>query len=239
MTPPVPGRSVVAALAGASLLAAVGLTAFRTLRTFPGFSITGDALLYGELARNLLAGRGFVSDFIYPVSLAYPFLQAVPQPQTLYGPGYPAVLAGFFAAFGAGDLVIVAANLAIFVAMLPLVFVLARRLFGPAAAWSATLLLTLDTTVSANIKNGGTEILSMGLLVSGTLLVMDAPRARTAAVAGMLFGVASLTRPNLAALVPFVEASSTERVTTACSRSVTPLPRTAYGPTFALEAIRQ
>ncbi|MBI4590568.1 MAG: glycosyltransferase family 39 protein [Candidatus Rokubacteria bacterium] len=198
------GRSVVAALAGVSILAAVGLTAFRTLRTFPGFSITGDALLYGELARNLLAGRGFVSDFIYPVSLAYPFLQGIPQPHTLYGPGYPAVLAGFFAAFGADDLVIVAANLAIFVLMLPVVFVLARRLFGPAGAWLATLLLTLDKTVVASIQNGGTEVLSMGLVLVGAILVVEAPRAPKAAAAGVVFGLAYLTRPNLASLAPFV-----------------------------------
>jgi 4-amino-4-deoxy-L-arabinose transferase-like glycosyltransferase len=165
--------------------------------------MTGDALLYGELARNLAAGAGFVSSFVYPISLAYPPLQTLPQPHVLYHPAYPALLAGVFHLAGTHDLVLVATNAVLAWLALACVFLLARRLFGGPVACVATAALALDTTVASNVRNGGTEVLAMVLVTAAALMLASSPGPGRGALAGALIGLAYLTRPNLVVLLPF------------------------------------
>jgi 4-amino-4-deoxy-L-arabinose transferase-like glycosyltransferase len=164
--------------------------------------MTGDALLYGELARNLAAGRGFVASYIYPISLAYPPLHALPQPHVLYHPAYPALLAAVFRVAGMQDAVIVATNALLAVALLGVTFVLARRLFDARVACLATAALALDTTVVSNVRNGGTEVLAMAVVTATALMLVSAPTRWKGAAAGALLGIAYLTRPNLLVLLP-------------------------------------
>jgi 4-amino-4-deoxy-L-arabinose transferase-like glycosyltransferase len=185
----------------ATLVVAAALGAARALHGFPGFSMTGDALLYGDLARSLAAGEGFVSSFVYPISLAYPALATLPQPHFLYHPAYPALLAPGVALGGARDAVLLGVNVALAWALLPLTFVLARRLYGREAAWLATALLALDTTVASNVRNAGTELLTMLVALAAAALLVEAPGAGRAFAAGVVLGVGYLVRPNLAVLV--------------------------------------
>jgi hypothetical protein len=164
--------------------------------------MTGDALLYGELARNLAAGAGFVSAFVYPVSLAYPPLQTLPQPHVLYHPAYPAVLTGVFRLAGAHDTVIVVTNTVLAWVLLLVVFLLARRLFDPRFACVATVAIDLETTVASNVRNGGTEVLAMVLVTAAAAVLASSPGGWGGALAGLLLGAAYLTRPNLGLLLP-------------------------------------
>jgi hypothetical protein len=176
---------------------------FRAVWTFPGFSMTGDALLYGELARNLSAGAGFVSSFVYPISLAYPPLHTLPQPHVLYHPAYPALLAGVFRLAGTHDLVLVATSAVLAWVVLGCAFLLARRLFGLSVACVATAALALDTTMASNVRNGGTEVLAMVLVTAAALMLASSAGRGRGALAGALIGLAYLTRPNLVVLLPF------------------------------------
>jgi 4-amino-4-deoxy-L-arabinose transferase-like glycosyltransferase len=185
----------------ATLVLAAALGTARALRGFPGFSMTGDALLYGDLARNLAAGAGFVSSFVYPISLAYPALVTLPQPHFVYHPGYPALLAPVFALAGAGDGVLLAVNVVLAWLLLSLTFVVARRLFGREAAWLATALLALDTTVASNVRNAGTELCTMLVVLVAASLLVEPARAACAFAAGVVLGIGYLVRPNLAVLV--------------------------------------
>src|SRR5438552_5089051 len=187
---------------GALVVAAAAIGAARAVFGFPGFSISGDALLYGELERNLAEGSGFVSRFVYPISLVFPALRTVPQPHLLYQPAYPGVLAIAFRVAGERDAVIVITNVVLSWVVLALVFVLARRLFGLGAACVATAALALDTTLASNIRNGGTEVLAMALVTGGAYLIAPPVTRMRAALAGAVFGVAYLTRPNLIVLAP-------------------------------------
>jgi hypothetical protein len=58
--------------------------------------------LYGHLtvARHLARGEGFRIDTVYPVSLAFPFARALPQPLIQRRPGYPLLLVGPHVAAG-------------------------------------------------------------------------------------------------------------------------------------------
>lgn len=163
--------------------------------------MTGDALLHGDLARSLAAGDGFVSRFVYPISLAFPSLVTLPQPHFLYQPGYAATLAPAIALFGARDAVLLGVNVVLAWLLLPPTFALTRRVFGGGAAWLATAVLALDTTVAANVRNAGTEILTMLIVLGVAWLLLAPPTARRALALGALIGVAYLVRPNLAVLV--------------------------------------
>jgi hypothetical protein len=195
-------RGVRAILVLLGLGAVAAVATLRAVRTFPGFSISGDALQYGELGRNLAAGVGFVSGFVYPISLAYPALRVLPQPHFLYHPAYPTVLAGMFSVLPADDATIVWTNVVLAWLLLPIVYALAFRLGGPMPACVATVAMALDTTLAANVRNGGTEVLTMVCVTAAALLLVP-PLGRTrAALAGAVLGIAYLTRPNLAVLLP-------------------------------------
>ena len=184
----------------AALVVAAALGTARALRGFAGFSMTGDALLHGDLARHLAAGDGHVSGFIYPISLIVPSLATLPQPHFLYQPGYAATLAPAMMLFGARDAVLLAVNVALVWLLLPMTYVFTRRLFGSAAALLATVLLALDTTVAANIRNAGTEILTMLVVLGMAWLLLDPPTSGRAFALGVVVGVAYLVRPNLVVL---------------------------------------
>jgi hypothetical protein len=199
-------RSVsLVAIAGLIAVALIGT--FRALWTFSGFSMTGDALLYGELARHLAAGEGFVSAFVYPVSLAYPSLHTIPQPHVLYHPAYPALLAAVFRLAGTHDLVLVLANTLLAWGLLVCVFCLARRLFGMSVACAATAAMALDTTLASNVRNSGTEVLAMLVVTAVAVVLASSPGRWSGALAGVLLGAAYLTRPNLLLLLPLAAAA--------------------------------
>ena len=95
-------------------------------------TVAGDALMYGDLAHNMVAHH------------VYGFSGAVIQPTLIRLPGYPLFLAAGFAVFGAGNYVaVVVVQMLVDLAGCGLLGILAERLAGRrtglAAVWLAAL----------------------------------------------------------------------------------------------------
>lgn len=95
-------------------------------------TVAGDALMYGDLAHNLVAHH------------VYGFSATVIQPTLIRLPGYPLFLAACFAVFGAGNYVaVVVVQMVVDLAGCALLGILAERLAGRRAGLAAIWLAAL------------------------------------------------------------------------------------------------
>ena len=153
--------------------------------------IKWDEPMYLLLGYNLLAGNGFTYHT---------------EPELAFPPLYP-IVAGvlhlWFHDFERASNVVYG----IFGGLLLLpVFALARRIYGLRTAWVAVILVALFPALNINVLYWGsmTEPLYIFLIyaaLAALLTGLDDYRLRMLAAAGMLFGLAYLTRPEAVAYV--------------------------------------
>jgi len=142
---------------------------------------------YDDLARNLVAGHGYVLEPGGPPNFHRP-------------PGYPLLLAGLFAVFGERLPVVFACHLAFDVLTVLVVFRVAGRLFGGAAARTTALLCALYPFSAYYNVTLLTETLFALLVALGLLFLTDAVLGRSRLnflAAGAVFGAGVLTRFSL------------------------------------------
>lgn len=163
----------------------------------------GDAMQYGAAARNLLSGRGFTEGSIWPRELLY-----TPRPPFYANriqPFLPLVVTGIFAIFGVSDIAVAVASGLFFVLLIPAVFLLGRVLYGEAAAWLTALLVLFDRTMLQYSASGLAEPAFAFLLVFTLLLVARWATNVGRWAAGMVLGLAFLTRPGaIVYLLPII-----------------------------------
>jgi 4-amino-4-deoxy-L-arabinose transferase-like glycosyltransferase len=158
----------------------------------------------------------FILDFFHPsrfftpdsrgyVTAATNFHQTYFEPTSplfplglLRPPGYPAIIRVVYAVAGDRPWVVILLQIAMGVATVGLVYLLGRRLFGPAVGAWAALALALDpiSIILANYVK--TEIPFTLLLVGGTLLWVRGLQDHSwgwGATAGIVFGIGVLVRP--------------------------------------------
>jgi 4-amino-4-deoxy-L-arabinose transferase-like glycosyltransferase len=163
----------------------------------------GDAMQYGAAARNLLSGRGFTEGSIWPRELLY--TPRSPFYANRIQPFLPLVVTGIFAIFGVSDIAVAVASGLFFVLLIPAVFLLGRVLYGEAAAWLTALLVLFDRTMLQFSISGLTELTFAFLLVFPLLLVTRWHSNPGRWVAGMVLGLAFLTRPGaIVYLLPII-----------------------------------
>jgi hypothetical protein len=146
---------------------------------------TSDFEWYFDAARSIAAGDGFADKGIL----------------TAFWPvGWPGFLGGLLWLFGPHVWVGQCANLVLSVAVIGLTAVVGRRLFPDNPAWRlAILLIAILPNQIAYVPLMSVEIFFESLLLLGYVLVM----ARTALAAGLVFGVAALTKTQ-AVFIPAV-----------------------------------
>jgi hypothetical protein len=110
--------------------------------TFTGLS-NPEALDFAQLGRNLAAGRGFATDIIRPLALGQG-TDPLRQPELVHGPLYPVLLGLWFGALGAREWVAVLVSALFFLATIPLVYQLARRIFNARVALIAALIFCVN-----------------------------------------------------------------------------------------------
>ncbi len=146
-----------------------------------------DSAEYDALARGILAGHG-IETF---VSYSRP-------------PLYPLFVAICYVLGGVGTLIV--AQLLIGAATAPLVGALARRLSGRAdAATVAATLVAVYPWFFQWVGGLASETLFTFLLIATLVLILrasDDPRPRPILIAGIVFGLTSLTRANALILAP-------------------------------------
>lgn len=124
--------------------------------------IFNDAQDYASMSRNLLDGRGFLSQYMTPMSLVH---HGLPQPNLWRAPLWPLVLAAFQRLFGSGDAASALAGGACFAAGACLVFVLGRRWFNAPVGLAAAMLYIFSAQVLDFSISGLTEPLAMLLML--------------------------------------------------------------------------
>jgi 4-amino-4-deoxy-L-arabinose transferase-like glycosyltransferase len=192
-----------AVFAYGALIAAI--FAFVVYRSSVLVASTIDVNCFGQLARNVLQGKGF--------SFGY-------GPTIRRGPFYPLLAAGLLKLFGrdphafpdaAFYAPVLAANCLFFGATCLVVYSLARRLFGTRAA---VLAVTVCPFVPQSLRYvGRTEVetlmaLFISLLAATGLALATRPAPRTGAWFGLVAALSTLTKPIVLvypfAFLPFV-----------------------------------
>ena len=171
------------ALAGALCLGlAARLTVFALGLPDSRRFFTLDAGHYVQLARDLRGGYLDGTSELFSLGL-------------LRTPGYPLFAAPWLAA--GGPAAVIVAQILLSAAAVALAFVLARRLFDAAAAGFAAIVLALDPASVVYTGLLQPETLFTLLLLASALAWRTAldGSAAAAALAGLLVGLASLTRP--------------------------------------------
>jgi len=169
-----------------------------------------DARAYDRIAQNLIAGNGFSESR----SMPYVFT-------TIRDKLYPVTLAGIYYIFGTSHIVVFAFQALLSTITGFLIYRLARNLFGMRIG---LLSVTLFMIYLPSIAYAGmllTETMYVFLIVLGTWLLFEGDRKRnlTFVLAGMVFGLATLTRTEgvmyAALLVAFMIWRSKDRGTLA------------------------
>jgi hypothetical protein len=159
--------SLVALLPRAALLASVPVQQ------------TSDFFLYTRLALGLAAGHGYVDDGV---------------PTAFWPPGWPGFLGLVFTIFGPSPLAGQIANLALGLAACALTWVVGTRMFEDRGIGRlAALIVAVMPNQIAYVPLLSTEIFYEVLLLLGVLLVFQR-QWWALALAGVVFGVASLTK---------------------------------------------
>jgi 4-amino-4-deoxy-L-arabinose transferase-like glycosyltransferase len=155
----------------------------------PGLYLVSDMAIYRERTLRLLDGPSDIWDTFTP-------------------PGYPALIALLFAAFGREDRFVGWLHALLGAATVVLAFLAARRLSGSAvAALAAFAVLAVYPPLLLYTGLFLTETaFAFFLLLFFTLFVAAAESGRklVGALAGIVFGVAAAVRPNLLLAVPFL-----------------------------------
>jgi len=163
-----------------------------------------DAVYYAAVARNLLTTGQFSTPVItqqHLVGAPPPVDLDRPWPVRICSLGYPLLLAGLFAVFGASDFACQVASIAAFIGIIIVVFHFARCLGGLPAALAAVCLLISHSTISHEAIAGELET-TYGLLGLGSLYLAYRSRRRwPTGAAGALIGLAYVIRPTAVAFL--------------------------------------
>jgi len=157
-----------------------------------------DAEGFHLLAVNVLTGRGFA------IGWEAPFC-----PTTVRTPLYPLFVAGVYAIAGQNPGRVVPLHLLLEVLTTTLVIRLGRDLGGKRVGWWAGVLYACNGTTQRYTGYVLSEALLLPLLTAAlwmTTRCLRHPSAKRAAVAGLLWGLALLTKPNVQFLALFVGA---------------------------------
>jgi len=163
-----------------------------------------DPLTYDQIARNLLAGRGFTgASFYYPPNTE--------NPTAFWDPLYPAFLAALYWLFGRSVLIVRVVQAVLGAGAVALTFLLARRLAGTPAALVAAAISAIYPFFIYYAAQLLTETLFMALMVGSFVAgyrAQDTARRRWFAVFGAVTGLAALCRAEAyvfgLALIPWL-----------------------------------
>jgi len=151
-----------------------------------------DSAAYERIARGLHEEGAFRQ--------VGPGTPAHPQPASNYSPGLPLFAGGVFELAGDDDVRLVRILLALISALaIPVVFLIGRRLAGPAAGLVGAAVIAFYPPLIANAGMLLTEPLAGTLLAGGVLAILkarDTGGLGTWLLAGLLLGLATMVRPE-------------------------------------------
>jgi hypothetical protein len=162
--------------------------------TYRSRNLQGDAVEYDRIAGNLSAGHGFSRESAPPYS-----------PDALRTPLYPGFVAGLHRLAGPSFLYPALAQILLALVTVVLLTRWCARELGATAAAAAGLLFALDIDYAHLNATLWSETLYLAFLVPALLAwteILSRPVPGKGAMAGLWFGLASLTRPAAVLLAP-------------------------------------
>jgi 4-amino-4-deoxy-L-arabinose transferase-like glycosyltransferase len=160
-------------------------------------AFTEDEPAYDEMARNIVAGRGFVLDSLWLITTPG-------EPAMYAGFTYPLFVAGIYRVFGPGEqLPLFLVQIALAAAAVCFVFATARKVAGAVAGGLAAAYYALHPVLIWSSLAMMSEALVVPLMTAVLWLLVCRPRMRgSAALMGALLAVLCLARSTLAQFVP-------------------------------------
>lgn len=148
--------------------------------------ISSDTAAYADMARSLIAGKGLMSHFIQPNLL--PFTKLLPAGvwPAYYLPLYPALIALSFVLFGIKDSSVVLVSGFFYVAIVPLLFCLVKKLFSQPHALLTTIWYIFFAPLLTYATGGMSEPLFTFLSIASiTVYLVPTSMFWTGIVAGL------------------------------------------------------
>ncbi|MGQ9696370.1 MAG: ArnT family glycosyltransferase [Armatimonadota bacterium] len=165
--------------------------------------VLAEAMDDAQLARNIANGRGFVTSVVSPLGTNFG-RDLMNHTDLTHAPLFPVISAAMFGALGAKDSALALTSAVFFLLTIPLVYLLALRVFGRRTAFVSTLLYIVGERM-IQYALSGTSITLLGFLVTATALALHRcyvteadPNVRSSglracAVVGILIGLCYLT----------------------------------------------
>ena len=159
-----------------------------------------DEMDFAQLARNLSEGKGFVTNYISPMSL-YISDRLVGHPDLWRAPLFPILMAGAFKMFGPVDLVALAPSLIAFVLTVGLSYLITLDMFGRTTAiWATMLVMTCPPLIEYAIQ-AQTESTSTACLL---LTILAARRRVSPPLLGIISGLCYLVHYSFFFVTPML-----------------------------------
>lgn len=179
---------------------------FANLKLHPDSFNIQDAAVYADIARNISTGHGAVSNVLEPIFFTKAPASMTPWP-SLYPQFYPLILSLGFLVLGISENTSFAVNGFFYIATIPLLYLLAAKLFSKKVAILASLWYILNPSLLEFSISGMSESLFIFLIVSSVYLLF-LKRIFWLFSAGILIGLAYLTRHQgalvLLGVLPFL-----------------------------------
>lgn len=211
-------------LTASGLMLGALLLQFLYCRRMVAGLVSPDAMDFAQCARNLLQGRGFVTQMLHPFVLTHGSTP-LHQPDMSHGIFYPLLLALAFGMFHVKDAVVIGLSGFFYALTVPLIYLLGRRLFDTKVGWIAALIFMTNGSILEYAASGTHITLYLFLATSlfYTLYLIGravkqesaapAPEGKAQAaslprfsylLAGILTGLLYLTDPIFLWIVPVI-----------------------------------
>ncbi len=153
-----------------------------------------ESFEYSEIAKNIVEGRGYAYDYL---GTTY---------RSFATPGYAILISGIYLVFGIGIIPVIYLQILLSLGSCIAIFLIARRITNERFAALACLLslfhpgLILYSVKKAHALN--LDVLLFLLVVVSVLRVREKPSLKRGLVSGMIFGLATLSRPSILVFLP-------------------------------------
>jgi 4-amino-4-deoxy-L-arabinose transferase-like glycosyltransferase len=160
---------------------------------FNNFLTFSDAAKFADIARNIVRGEGFVSNFSFynAAKLTQEGLFSAPYTP----PAMPYMIALFFKFFGVSDASVIATSVFFFFLTVLFTFLLGKKLFGKTVGILSALVVLINQHFLDYAKTGASETLFMFQIVAIPYLLLLKKRWATI-LSFVLLGVMYFTRPQ-------------------------------------------
>jgi 4-amino-4-deoxy-L-arabinose transferase-like glycosyltransferase len=159
------------------------------------FLTFSDAAKFADIARNLVEGYGFGSNFRFLGTINTEQVRMFPYPATWTPPAMPYAIAAFFEIFGISDTSAIATSIFFFILTVIFTFLLGKKLFGKTVAVLSSLVVLINQNFVDYAKTGASETLFMFEIVAIPYLMLL--KKRWATYLGFAFLVLMyFTRPQ-------------------------------------------